>query len=79
MKLPPREFLPLTGVPTALMFVFALVLSGHGAWSQARTIKIVNPYPPGGTADIVARLLSEQIGRTQGVTMLVENRPGDAR
>jgi tripartite-type tricarboxylate transporter receptor subunit TctC len=76
MKLSRREFLLLTGVPAALMFVFALVLSGHGAWSQARTIKVVNPYPPGGTADIVARVLSEQIGRTQGVTMLVENRPG---
>jgi tripartite-type tricarboxylate transporter receptor subunit TctC len=46
------------------------------AQSQTRTIKIVNPYPPGGTADIIARLLGEQIGRAQRVTMLVENRPG---
>ena len=76
MKLPHRKFLHLAGVPAALIFVFALVLSGYGAWSQTRTIKIVNPYPPGGTADIVARVLSEHIGRTQGVTMLVENRPG---
>ena len=55
--------------------VFALLLSCAVAQSQARTIKIINPYPPGGTADIVARVVSEEIGRTQGVTMLVENRP----
>jgi tripartite-type tricarboxylate transporter receptor subunit TctC len=76
MTLPRREFLLLAGVPAVLSVVGALLLSGHSAQSQARTIKIVNPYPPGGTADIVARVLSEQIGRTQGVTMLVENRPG---
>ena len=76
MKPPRRRFLhPAAGAAT-LAVVFALLLPSHSAQSQARTIKIVNPYPPGGTADIVARVLSEQIGRTQGVTMLVENRPG---
>jgi len=53
-----------------------LLAFGQGALSQTATIKIVNPYPPGGTADIIARLLGEQIGRTQGVTMMIENRPG---
>ena len=49
----------------------------HSAWSQTtRTIRIVNPYPPGGTADIIARVVSEQIGRAQGVTVVIENRSG---
>jgi tripartite-type tricarboxylate transporter receptor subunit TctC len=34
------------------------------------------PNPPGASTDILARLLAEQIGRVQAVTMLVENRPG---
>src|SRR5438477_4224038 len=76
VKLPRREFLHLTAGAAALAVVFVLLLSDHSAQSQARTIKIVNPYPPGGTADMVARVLSEHIGRTQAVTMLVENRPG---
>ena len=76
MKLSRTQFPHLTAGATALSVVFALLLSGHSAQSQTRTIKIVNPYPPGGTADIIARVLGEQIGRTQGVTMLVENRPG---
>jgi tripartite-type tricarboxylate transporter receptor subunit TctC len=65
-------------VPLAAMLIAAsgVACSSEGAWSQTRTIKIINPYPPGGTADIVARVVSEQIGRTRGVTMLIENRAG---
>jgi tripartite-type tricarboxylate transporter receptor subunit TctC len=54
-----------------------IALTGHEAWSQAtRTIRIIVPFQPGGTADIVARLLGEQIGRMHGPTVVVENRPG---
>jgi tripartite-type tricarboxylate transporter receptor subunit TctC len=57
----------------------AMLLASLGCGAQAqssRSIKLVVPYPPGGTADIVARLLSEQIGRSQGPTIVIENRPG---
>jgi tripartite-type tricarboxylate transporter receptor subunit TctC len=76
MKRPRRRFLCLAATATTLE-MSAIVLS-NGAWSQTtpRTIKLVVPYPPGGTADIVARLLGEQIGRTNGSTIVVENRPG---
>jgi len=42
----------------------------------SRTIRIVVPYAPGGTADIVARLMADQAGRAGGPAMIVENRPG---
>src|SRR5262244_526526 len=45
------------------------------AWSQ-RTIKVVVPFPPGGSADILARVVGEQVGKTNGVTVVIENRPG---
>jgi len=52
-------------------------LTPHPAWSQAqRTIKIVVPFAPGGGVDIVARLMADQIGRMQKVSVVVENRPG---
>jgi tripartite-type tricarboxylate transporter receptor subunit TctC len=54
----------------------ALVLGGPPAWSQARTIKVLVPFPPGGSADILARLLGDQVAKAQGVTILTENRPG---
>ena len=57
--------------------VLSILFGLTGAWSEpARTIKIVVPYPAGGTADILARILGEQISRTEGVTLLTENRPG---
>jgi tripartite-type tricarboxylate transporter receptor subunit TctC len=36
----------------------------------------VVPYTPGSGPDILSRLMGEQIGRTQGPTVVVENRPG---
>ena len=57
--------------------ISVLALSGQAAWPQsARTIKLVVPVPPGASTDAVARLMAEQIGRAQGVTIVVENRPG---
>jgi hypothetical protein len=38
-------------------------LSGNHSWAQAtKTIKIIVPYPPGGTNDTIARVLGEQVG-----------------
>src|SRR3978361_985369 len=57
--------------------VIVLALCGNGAWSQtALKIKIAVAAPPGASTDFVARLMAEQISRTQGVTIVVENRPG---
>jgi len=61
----------------ALVAAFSIAAFACGpAWSQARTLKIVVPFPPGGSADILARLLGEQVGKAQGLTVLTENRPG---
>jgi tripartite-type tricarboxylate transporter receptor subunit TctC len=67
--------------PIARVLVAAIALSfaplPNCAWSQsARTIKIVVPFPAGGSSDTLARVLAEQIGRARGVTTVVENRPG---
>jgi tripartite-type tricarboxylate transporter receptor subunit TctC len=41
-------------------------------------IKFVVPFAPGGTADILARMLAEEIGRAHSVGTLIENRAGAA-
>jgi tripartite-type tricarboxylate transporter receptor subunit TctC len=62
---------------TAAIAVILVTLSGHAASSQtARTIKVVVPFSPGGVVDFVARVLAEQIGRAQGETVVIQNRPG---
>jgi tripartite-type tricarboxylate transporter receptor subunit TctC len=60
-----------------LAAVILLAPFGPSAWSQtAGTIKIVVPYTPGSGPDILSRLMAEQVGRAQGPTVVVENRPG---
>ena len=54
-------------------------LDNREARSQApKTIRFVMPFPPGGGADLLMRVLTEQIGRSAGVTTVVETRPGAA-
>jgi tripartite-type tricarboxylate transporter receptor subunit TctC len=73
MKRAGRRSLNLAASTGALLILLGLT----GAGSQiARTVKIVVPYPAGGTADILTRILGEQISRTEGVTVVTENRPG---
>ena len=68
--LPRRSF-----VLAASAVALGLLSFSPAAWAQ-RTIKVVVPFPPGGSADILARLLGEQVGKTNGVTVVTENRPG---
>jgi tripartite-type tricarboxylate transporter receptor subunit TctC len=59
--------------------IVTLALSNQQSTAQApvgKAVRIVVPNPPGGPADILARLLADQIGRSYGPTMVVENRPG---
>ena len=53
----------------------ALAAAAFPAWSQARTVRLIVPYPAGGPLDIVARALAERVRDTLG-TVIVENRPG---
>jgi tripartite-type tricarboxylate transporter receptor subunit TctC len=67
--------MPKLRLVTASLLLVAL--GCHVSWSQAqRTIKFVNPFPAGGSTDIVARLLAEHIGHGNGVSTVVESRPG---
>lgn len=40
------------------------------------SVKIIVPFPAGGTTDILARFVAQYLGDKLGVTTLVENRPG---
>lgn len=49
------------------------------AWSQnypERPVRLIVPYAPGGSADIVARMLSDEWGKALGKPVIIENRAG---
>jgi tripartite-type tricarboxylate transporter receptor subunit TctC len=48
----------------------------QGDWPGGRTMRIVVPFPPGGTYDIVARLLLQPLSTALGTTVIIENKPG---
>src|SRR5262245_50590632 len=68
----------LRGLPILVFSLVAALASGP-VLSQAyptRPIKLVVPLPPGGAADLVGRLLAQEMSKGLGQPVLVENRPG---
>ena len=67
-----------TRILAAISFA-VLAASAGGAQAQAypsKPIRIVTPYNPGGTADIMARLVAQRLSEAWGQQAVVENRAG---
>jgi len=75
--------MPLTRREAMAGFGGGLALLGsRPALAQApypsRTIKMIVPYPAGGTTDLLGRLVADQLKAGLGATVIVENKPGAA-
>ena len=57
----------------------AAALALPGAWAQtwpSRSVSIIVPFPAGGTTDVLARALGQELSKTLGQPVVVENKPG---
>ena len=73
MKLPRRNFLYLAAGGAVLSAVSRLA---KAETYPSRPVRIIVGYPPGGTADVVARLIGQQLSERLGQPFVVENRAG---
>jgi tripartite-type tricarboxylate transporter receptor subunit TctC len=75
VKLPRRKFLRLVAGAAALPAI------SRSVWAQAyptRPVRLIVGFPPGGAADILARLIGQGLSDRLGQPCIIENRPGAA-
>lgn len=67
-----RDLFPLL---SALALAAPALAQAQAAW-PTRPVRIVVPFPPGGTTDFIARLVSQRLAATFGQSFVIENRGG---
>jgi tripartite-type tricarboxylate transporter receptor subunit TctC len=61
------------------LLALGLAIAATGSWADtwpSRPVKMIIPFPPGGTLDTVGRTLAEKLQQQLGQPFVVENRPG---
>lgn len=60
------------------MFGIAASAVGAAFAQTSKPMRIIVPYGPGGTGDVIARLVAQEITQTTGQAVVIDNRPGGA-
>jgi len=61
-----------------LLAAIAAVPSAHAQDYPTRTVKIIVPFPAGGSADVIPRIVGDWLSQKWGQPVIIENRPGAA-
>jgi len=60
----------------ALLAIVAIAAPAHAQTFPSKTIRIIVPYPPGGSIDLTARVIAKNLQDSVGQSVVVENKPG---
>lgn len=60
----------------SLVLATPLAAMAQAAWQPTKPIKLIVPYPPGGSSDIIARAISQPLSEALKQPVIVENKPG---
>jgi tripartite-type tricarboxylate transporter receptor subunit TctC len=72
-----KNCIAISMLTLALTAALAVIAPAAGADDYpARVVKIVVPFPAGGTADIMPRIIAERLSRKWGQTVIIENHTG---
>ena len=63
-------------ISIVLLWLFGLAVQAMAQTYPERVVRIVNPYPPGGSVDVMARILAQKLTDDLGQQVIVENRSG---
>ncbi|MEM5544975.1 tripartite tricarboxylate transporter substrate binding protein [Sulfitobacter sp. AS92] len=67
----------LLGATFSTLAILSMPVFAETKWPE-RPVKILVSFPPGGSSDLVARMLGEKLSATLGQQFVVENKPGAA-
>jgi tripartite-type tricarboxylate transporter receptor subunit TctC len=77
-----KTLAPLTKLPFFLVFILAqslLLINAQAVEPTTypnQTVHVTTPFPPGGAADVVVRLISQKLTEELGASFIVYKKPG---
>jgi tripartite-type tricarboxylate transporter receptor subunit TctC len=63
---------------TRFFFLLGALFAASCAWAQPALVRLVVPFPPGGSNDVIARAMAPQLAKRLGTNVIVENKGGAA-
>jgi len=73
-----RACIAAVAIVTTSSVLAQMPATGAGPTYPAKPVRMIAPFPPGGSSDLIARVLAQKMSEGLGQTVIVENRPGAA-
>jgi tripartite-type tricarboxylate transporter receptor subunit TctC len=76
MNLPARHYRGIAGHAMAALLLAAIQLPAYSQAYPAKPVRLIAPFPPGGSSDLIARIVAQRLSEGFPNQVIIENRPG---